>query len=327
MNKNERIKAAITGEKPDTIPYSFWAHMPAIDRDPPLIAEKTWEFFNRYNLDLVKTMNNGMYSVEDFGCEVDFSEIENGGVAKIKTTPINRAEDFETIKALGRKALDRELEYLSRLMEKIQNQAPVVFTVFSPLTTVNKLCNGRILEFIKAGVGKSVHKALEEITEVTKLLVEESITKGASGIFFVSQMGNYNIMTEELYREYGKTYDEEIIKASKGWCNVIHAHGEQIMYTVFKDYPGEILNYHVWESPPAIEEAMKSGKCILGGLKRMDITNRKKDAVEKQIHDTITKLNGRKLILAPGCVIRYPVYEEMLDFIYNTKESEEAKLF
>ena len=28
MTKKERIQAAIRGEKPDKMPYSFWTHMP-----------------------------------------------------------------------------------------------------------------------------------------------------------------------------------------------------------------------------------------------------------------------------------------------------------
>ena len=29
----------------------------------------------KYDFDFVKTMNNGMYAIEDFGCTVDYSEI------------------------------------------------------------------------------------------------------------------------------------------------------------------------------------------------------------------------------------------------------------
>ena len=36
-----------------------------------------------------KTMNNGMYSVEDFGAVADYSEIAGGGVADRKSTRLN----------------------------------------------------------------------------------------------------------------------------------------------------------------------------------------------------------------------------------------------
>ena len=71
MTKKERIQAAIRGEKPDKMPYSFWTHMPGTDLDPEAIAQKTYEFYKKYDFDFIKTMNNGMYPIEDLGCTVD----------------------------------------------------------------------------------------------------------------------------------------------------------------------------------------------------------------------------------------------------------------
>ena len=51
MTKKERIQAVIRGEKPDKIPYSFWSHMPGTDLDPEAIAEKTYEFYKKYDFD------------------------------------------------------------------------------------------------------------------------------------------------------------------------------------------------------------------------------------------------------------------------------------
>lgn len=48
MTKKERIQAAIVGEKPDKLPYSFWTHLPGIDLNPELLAEKTYEFYKKY---------------------------------------------------------------------------------------------------------------------------------------------------------------------------------------------------------------------------------------------------------------------------------------
>ena len=48
MTKKERIQAAIRGEKPDKMPYSFWTHMPGTDLDPEAISQKTYEFYKKY---------------------------------------------------------------------------------------------------------------------------------------------------------------------------------------------------------------------------------------------------------------------------------------
>ena len=94
MTKRERIQAAVKGTKPDKLPYSLWTHLPGIDLDPALLAEKTYEFYKTYDVDFIKTMNNGMYPIEDFGCEIDYSEIAKGGVAKVTKTPVKEAADW-----------------------------------------------------------------------------------------------------------------------------------------------------------------------------------------------------------------------------------------
>ena len=97
MNKIDRIKLALSGEKQYEIPFSFWTHLPEIDRNPEKVAQTTYDIYKQYDLDFVKTMNNGMYAVEDYGTDIDFSEVAKGGVAKVVSTPINRYEDWATL--------------------------------------------------------------------------------------------------------------------------------------------------------------------------------------------------------------------------------------
>ena len=95
MNKFDRIKLAVSGEKQGSIPFSFWTHLPEIDRSPKEVAQATYDLFKQYDLDFIKTMNNGMYAVEDYNTEIDFSE-----VAKVIKTPINAYEDWSNLPLL-----------------------------------------------------------------------------------------------------------------------------------------------------------------------------------------------------------------------------------
>ena len=69
MTKKERIQAAIRGEKPDKMPYSFWTHMPGTDLDPEAISQKTYEFYKKYDFDFVTVM---------YVCNVDEASAVNG---------------------------------------------------------------------------------------------------------------------------------------------------------------------------------------------------------------------------------------------------------
>lgn len=327
MTKKELVKAAIRGEKLKSIPYAIWSHMPDVDRDVPAIVQRTYDFYKAYDVDIVKTMNNGMYSVEDFGCEIDFSDVAKGGVAKVISTPIKCADDWLTIKevSIEKGALKRELTYLHDLLERLKGEeVPVVFTVFSPMTTANKLCGGKVLDYIAQGYGPQIHEALKEITKTTVKLVECAIELGADGIFLASQMSSYQICDESCYKEFGAPYDTQLIMASKGWCNILHSHGTNIMFDILKDYPVQIFNWHAWETLPSVEEvSCFVGKTIMGGIDRMDITNGHKNEVRHQIYETIKQTHGRNLILSPGCVIRHPLNTEMLSFVKKAKDEVE----
>lgn len=330
MNKKERIRAAVMGEKPDCLPYSFWSHLPEVDLDPVLLAEKTYQFYRTYDVDFIKTMNNGMYAIEDFGCKIDFTDVKNGGVAKVVSTPIECAADWEKISVcpINQGSLARELTSLKLLLAKVrQENVPVLFTVFSPITIADKLSGKRLLAHIKEGHGAAVHKALRAITETTANLAREAIRLGADGIFFASQLSTYDAIAPSDYTEYGKPYDLMVLEsATGGWFNTLHAHGNNIMLEALRDYPVAVFNWHAWETLPSLNEARALiGKCLMGGLQRMDITNKKKNEVQHQIFECIQMLGGRNHILTPGCVIRHPLDNEMLSFVKRTKDYVEAR--
>ena len=177
------------------------------------------------------------------------------------------------------------------------------------------------------GCGEEVKAGLRAITESTCALVQRVIEMGADGIFFATQLSSYAAGEESFYREYGMPYDLAVLSASSGWCNVLHAHGKDIMFPLLRKYPVQIFNWHAWESLPEIDEAQAlTWKCIMAGLERMDITGGRKNEIEYRIYETLRQTGGRKVILSPGCVIRYPLNEEILAFVRKAKNEIEEKL-
>ncbi|SET18546.1 uroporphyrinogen decarboxylase [[Clostridium] aminophilum] len=339
MTKKERIMTAVRGGKPDKTPYSLWSHMPQFDHDADQITDQTLAFYEKYDLDFIKTMNNGMYSIEDFGVEIDYSTVAQGGKAELVSTPVHTAADWLNLSrpSIQEGALGRELHYLQMLKRRLgEDDVPVIFTVFSPISTVNKLCGGNAATYIHDGHGNEIKAALELITEVTCDLAKEAIHLGADGIFLAAQMSNYTneMATEPLkeneYEEFGKPYDIRVLEAARsagGWMNTLHCHGTDIMFNILKDYPVDVFNWHVWETYPTLDETLEfTGKCLMGGLKRFDITHCQFNAIHHQIYKCLKITGGKNLILTPGCVIRYPLNEEMLHYVRKTLEEEERIL-
>lgn len=330
MSKDGKIKRVISGVKQREIPFSFWTHLPDADQDPERIAEETYQFYKKYDLDFIKMMNNGMFSVVDYGATIDPSEVKKGGVTKVVDTPINTYEDWADLRdiSIEEGALKRELIHLEKLLEKVDGEAPVIITVFSPLTTADKLSKGRVNEFIQADSKGLFKQALEKITDVTGQFAEKAIEMGADGVFFATQLSSYDRLAEEDYKEYGVPYDLKVLeKTEDGWFNTLHAHGNNIMFDLLKDYPVDVFNWHVGETLPELKEGIRfADKCALGGIVRSDITNARKNELRHQIYSAVMESEGKNLILSPGCTVNHPFTEETIQFIKKVKEEVESLL-
>ena len=321
QSKKELIYNCIHNLKTVSYPFSFWTHLSAVDEDPLELARQTYAFYKTYDVDIIKTMNNGLYSVIDYGCKIDSSDVLRGGVSKVVATPINCIEDFKNIEFKHLEDMptfNREIEsflYLKKLLK--DDDVPVLFTIFSPLTTLNKLCQGKILDYIKNNDTTLIKRALQNITASTVELVKRVNELGAAGIYFATQLSNYSVCDESVYVEYGKYYDIQVLNASDGFADTIHCHGDSIMFDILKDYPIDIFNWHAYESKPELKDALNVNKTLMCGILREDITNKNLNNVYRQIDETVSVCKGHSHIISPGCVIRYPLDKHTLLAIKN----------
>ena len=317
-DKRQRIQAALRGDAVDRPPYSFWTHLPGIDLDPRRLAEESAAFAKRFDLDVLKSMPNGLYCVEDWGCVCDYSDIAKGGVAKVVVPAVTSQSDWAKLEHVdvSRGSFGRELEHLGRLVELVGPAMPVLATVFSPLTIAAKLSNGASREHL-ASDPAAVMRGLETIAAVTCEFAREALARGCAGIFLAMQEATRSAFSDADYRTYGEPYDRRVIDAAKaagGWFNAVHAHGEDILFDVVKDYGVEALNWHIGETPPSIAEYRSAGgtKPILGGLQRAHLTQKNRAGIAADIDAALAPNGARGVIVAPACVIRHPVDAETL---------------
>ena len=314
------MQAALRGDTVDRPPYSFWTHLPGIDLDPQRLAEESALFCARYELDFLKSMPNGLYCVEDRGCVCDYSAIERGGVAKVVRAAINVESDWAALEHVdvSRGAFGRELRHLELLVKRVGPHVPVLATVFSPLTIAGKLSNG-LSRAHTTRAQEAVERGLETITQVTCDFARETLARGCAGVFLALQEATAGAYDEVAYRRFGVPYDRRVLAAAEsagGWFNVVHAHGEDILFDVVKDYHVHALNWHIGETPPTIAQYRQSGgtRPVLGGLQRGYITKRDRDGISRDIKRSVTENGRHGLLLAPACVIRHPVDHETLSW-------------
>jgi uroporphyrinogen decarboxylase len=319
-SKLDRVRAALRGEAPDRPPYSFWTHLPGIDLDPQRLAHESAAFCRRYDLDFLKSMPNGLYCVEDWGCVCDYSGIERGGVAVVVEPAVRHEEDWSALERVDvtRGSFGRELEHLRLLVDLVGPDVAVLATIFSPLTIAGKLSNGASRAHL-ARDPAHVQRGLETITEVTCAFTRSALEAGCAGIFFALQEATRSAFDEENYRRHGEPYDRRVLAEAAshgGWFNTVHMHGDEILFDVVKDYDVTALNWHIGETPPAIAEYRRSGgvKPVLGGLQRAHLTRRDQAGIAADLERAMEETRGRGILISPACVIRHPVDEATLDW-------------
>lgn len=289
--------------------FSFWTHFPDADMDADTLAEVTINLQRDLDLDLVKTAPNGMYAVEDFGLEIDFSEVPKGGVSRIVSTPFQTAADWAKLPApdLTKGAFAREIRSLKQVREALPD-LPIVFTLFSPMTIAAKLSQGRIHGQIREGHElPAIHQALGRLADAMRDYARMAIDAGADGVFFAHQDTGRHLFDQDQFSEFVATYDIEALAGAKdGRFNVLHIHGDQIRFRELQDYPVHAFNWHSWETLPSIGAgALTSGKCVVGGVDRRSVTENDMPAIRREITDSIAAMDGvGDLIIAPSCTIR-----------------------
>ena len=268
-------------------------------------------FAGELELDFVKAMSNGLYCVEDWGAVADYAAISQGGVARVIGTPIAEAKDWRRIGRLAADApaLARELRHLRLLAAALGPATPLLATVFSPLTIAHKLAGAALERDVRAAPGL-VLAALENIALTTADFARQALAAGCAGVFFAVQDADGDRFDDAAYATFGEPFDRMVLAAAAGgWFNVVHMHGERILFDRLSTYPVAALNWHIGEAPQSVAAYRQSdgGRPIVGGLRRDGLTRCDMASVETDLAGMAAATAGRGVLLSPGCVIRHPV--------------------
>ena len=305
MTRRERLEAAIHGEATDRVPVALWRHFPGDDYRPEDLAASIIGFQRRYDFDFAKVTPASSYSVADWGARDEWRGNEEG--TRIYThCPIQSPEDWKRLTELDPRsgALGGQLKCLDLIRRDLGNDVPFIQTVFAPLGQAKHLAGERVFIHLRQDPA-AVKAGLETITRVTIRFIQEAIKTGIAGLFFAVQHARYATTSSTEYAEFGKEYDLRVLEAARGlWLNVVHLHGDDVMFDLIADYPVQVWNWHDRDTPPTLREALPRVKgAVCGGLSREATMLRgTPDDVRREIADAITQTDGRRLIVGTGCV-------------------------
>ncbi len=309
MSRRERLQAAINREPVDRIPYAVWRHFPSVDHSSAGLAQATLRFHERYGSDFIKITPRGGYAVEAWGC-LEGAELRPDGHRPCARCAVRDAADWKKIRPLDPESAPGWSEHLETIVrmgfDRRIGDAPVLPTLFSPLSLARKLSGDRLAHDLREHAGP-VTDALEAIAETVVRFAERALTEGVSGIFYSIQAASRSANSEEDYARFGEPYDRRVLESvsGKSRLTIVHCHGDRLMFDRLASLPGHAWNWDDRAAGPALGtvKAMTVG-AVLGGLDQWKtLRDGTPDEAVAAAQDAIAQTRGLGLIVGPGCVL------------------------
>jgi len=223
---------------------------------------------------------------------------------------VKTADDWKRIRPLDPMSAEgygQQIETIVRMgFDRRIGDAPVVPTVFSPMSLAHKLSGGRLAADLREHPGL-VRDALEAITETLVRFVDAALTEGMSGIFYSIQAASRSAHAEEVYAEFGEAHDRRILEsvAGRSILTIVHCHGDALMFDRLARLPGHAWNWDDRRTAPTLAEGQRlvTG-AVIGGLDQWaTLRDGTPEAAVAQAKDAVAQTGGTGLIVGPGCVL------------------------
>ena len=307
MTHWERVRSAIKGEAVDHVPISLWKHWPVDDQTADRLASVTVSWQQAHDFDLVKFMPAGTYGIEDWGAETVYQP-NHRGIRTVTKFGLTETEQWPKLAQLDvtKGTLGNQINALRLAVKELDNEVPILQTIFSPLTTARKLAGERVFTDLRLHPDM-LKEGLQIIAETTVRFALESLRDGAHGMFFASQCDTYHLLNRAEYKEFGEYFDLIVLNAvqKEAEFNLVHAHGEDIMFDLMAAYPVQMINWHDRLTWPTLREAQKrfSGLLVGGISECQTLLDGPVEAIRAEVRDALAQTGGRRLMVGPGCVI------------------------
>jgi uroporphyrinogen decarboxylase len=307
--KNERVAAAIKGDHVDSVPVSAWWHDFEREWSAPDLAEATLDAYHQYDWDFIKVNPRASYFGEAFGAKYAPREgrqpdlIEPGVSSPEQLRRIERQDGRSGVWA-------EQLEALRLIAAALDDEAPFIQTIFSPLATMSRITGStKYVQRLMRENPNELLAALEPIAGTLAAYSKASLEAGAAGIFFATvEWGSADVISIEDYNRFARPFDLKVLEAVKGApFNVLHVCRTNNHLSQLLDY-SHIAAFH-WAAhqqgnPSLSEIAGKTDRAVMGGVSQEDtLTSGPPRGVTQEARAAIEETKGLRFLLAPGCSI------------------------
>ncbi len=289
MDKIERTRAAINGRQVDRAPFTLWYHFGNQHASPERTAQVHLEFFEYYDLDLLKMMNDYDYPMPD-GMEV------MAAPADLKRlTPLD----------VTRTPMGRQLKALELIAQALKGKALFVDTMFNAWNTMRRNLVKEAMEDLMANHPRELEAALETVNQNLIQYALASLERGSAGIF-LSVPASAEFVTAEQYARFMRPFDLRLLNAIRGngEFHILHAHGEKLYLDQLLGYPAQAISWADLNGGPTIAEMGKrTPLTLMAGLDHVHFAYVSTRVIRNQVRSALSQAGNTKFILAPGCSV------------------------
>ncbi len=287
MNKVERVRAAIAGEKVDRAPAGFWFHFTPDKHHGKASVQAHMDFFRESNVDFLKVMNEHPYRANvDIASPADWRRLR----------PAPLSSDF----------YQEQLDEVKMILDEVQDEALVIVTIFGPFRSGNNTSGDKVTDHLKADP-LAVSQGLEAIAESLADFGEALIDAGAAGIYYSAQGGEQDRFTEYEFLQYIKPHDLTVLNAikDKGEFNLLHVCKDYIRLPLYADYPGHVVNWAATKHNMSLIEGRTLFKrTICGGMDdRGVMVDGSKEEIQAAVKSVIQEFGAEGFILGADCTL------------------------
>ena len=292
MNKVERMRATLTGKPADRPPFTLWYHFGNQHASPERTAQVHLEFYDYYDLDLLKVMNDYDYPMPRGMDSLESPE------------DLKRLQTFN----IERSPLGNQLRALEYIAKGLRGAALFVDTLFNAWNTVRRNLAKEAMPRLMADYPDALLDALQVVNQNLIQYALASLERGTAGIFF-SVPASGEFVTAEQYEKFMRPFDLEFLNAiaGKGECHILHAHGAKLYMDRLLDYPVQAISWADLNGGPRISALRpKTSLALMGGIDHVKFAYTSAKQIRRQVAEARTQAGPTKFILAPGCSV--PTY-------------------
>jgi uroporphyrinogen decarboxylase len=298
MSKLERVRATLAGRPVDRPPFTVWYHFGLQHAVAERTAAAHLEFFQAYDLDWLKVMNDYSYPMPE-GVETLSDPHDLARIVPLDPARTPMAEQLRVVEILAR---------------ELSGRAVFVDTLFDAWNTLRR-------NVVKGGISRFMHDAPRELeaalSAVNETLIRyarASLARGAAGIF-LSVTPSDEYVTREQYERFVRPFDLALLEAihGQGECHILHAHGAHVYFDRVLDYPVHAISWADRAGGPSLNQARRlTSLTLMAGLRHLDFQYSTAAEVRAEVRDAIHEAGSTKLLLAPGCSLATYTFPELI---------------